>query len=243
MTILQIIKNHFELFEQTILNQAWIRTKIISFSTDFRTRWMLCAIILYLNFRVYYFTPQRYSKKKKCFWIFPIKCSTKYLIIFSLIVIINFAFMYYLWKQNPLYELSEYRLKLMFVIITMIFLFILENIFLNTEHIVKNKKDTFNPPTKVCSLKSRIITSLLLIGLLLYQFSIEYILGSTGPAPEFHTNYILNKFMGFKETFADKIIFFSGWSKAIEIIIHLILLVITILYYPCKYNLPRSWNY
>ena len=77
----------------------------------------------------------------------------------------------------------------------------------------------------------------------MYQFSIEYISGSTGAAPEIHINYFLNRFMGFKETFEDKLIFFSGWSKAIEIIIHLILFVLTILYYPCKYNLPRSWNY
>ena len=243
MTILQTIQNHLDLFQQTLFNQEWIKKKIISFSSDIKTRWVLCAIILYLNFKIYYNTPQRYSKKKKCLWFVPIRCNTKYLIVFSLILIIKFSFMYYLLKKNPFFEISEYRLRVLFIFITIGFLFILDNIYFNTTHTVKTNKDNFNPPLEVYPVRKRILLSLLILITLIYQFSIEYILGHTGESPEYKLNYILNRFQGFKDTTEDKIIFFSGWSKILEIIIHSILFMLNILYYPCKYNLPRSWNY
>ena len=228
---------HLELYSDTIFNYEWVKNKIVTFSNNTYTRIYLCILIIFSTFLNYQNTIQRHSDEK----IFlNIKYHHLYLLVYSIIIAINILFLFYILEKTSILPYNQPIL----IGCIVLSLFYLYYIYSNTSHITN--QNTFSPPPKLLSYISRIILNLFIILLTLYQFTTEYNLNVKESAGENTLQkYYLNRFGGFvrEDSKKNKILFLSGWSKILEIIIQILLLFITILYKPCKYNLPSSWDF
>ena len=103
----------------------------------------------------------------------------------------------------------------------------------------------FDPPPKLHTYNYRIGLNVFILLLMIYQFIIEYNLNikDSGETNSKLQKYFYNRFGGYRKKKKNKILFFSGWNKSIELIIQIFILFLTITYYPCKYNLPSSWDF
>lgn len=230
------VKAHLELYNQTILNYDWWRNKVVNFSTNINTRIWLVIIIIFLHLYNFYNIPQRLSNEKK---FYKYTYNHHYLLIYSLIIILNVLFLFYILERTETL-VDKYKI---FIAIGLFLLFLLS--YINSENKPTTKTDSFDPPPNMHTYKYRIGINILIIILLIYQFTIEYKLNITNieeNASKLQT-YFYNRFGGYSQERKNKILFYSGWGKFIEIIIQIFILFLTILYYPCKYNLPPSWEF
>lgn len=252
--ILQTIGLHLDLWYQTIFNLNWWKTKTWDILSNSKTRLIIWLLIFILNIIAYLITPQNHSSKTS--WYIPywsyktgwtyyqLSYRNKLRIIAYLIIIIDIGFFYYLTYNNQL--LSSLP-NTIWIGIAILGISIISLIYNKKKPIQKD--GTFNPPPSyIMPQNKRIIVYLALSILYLTHFITEYKLGYV---PE-----IANNLTGFKQTLFSrfhgylptnsrnqKIIFATGWSRLIGLIITFLGLYSTYYFAICPYNLPSSWQY
>jgi hypothetical protein len=230
------LNNHLDLYNQTIFNLDWWKNKIVNFSIDTNTRITLAIIVIILQLYNFYNIPQRLSNEKK---ILKYTYNNHYLLIYSLVIILNVLFLFYILEKTETL-VDKYKI---IGGIGLFLLFLL--IYINSRDEPTTKTDTFDPPPKkIHTYKYRIGLNIFIMILIMYQFIIEYNLN----IPNLEENsklqkYFYNRFGGYSLERKNKVLFFSGWGKFIELIIQIFIIILTITYYPCKYNLPSSWEF
>ena len=156
-----------------------------------------------------------------------------------MIILINTLFIFYILESNNIINDNPKFFTSIFVIQFIILLYLYKE-YNNTERTIM-----FDPPPKLDTYNSRIIFNIVILVIMLYQFGVEYNLNINDLGDSKLQKYFLNRFGGFTKEMEKKkkILFTSGWSKFIQIIIQIYLLVTTINYNPCKYNLPKSFDF
>jgi hypothetical protein len=229
------VNEHLDLYMKTILNYDWWKNNIVSFSINPYNRIYISLLVILLSFYNFYNTPQRLSSKKKLFY----KYHHHYLFIYVVIILINTLFVFYLVESNNIIN-DNPKFFITIFVTQLLILYYLYNQHNNTERTIM-----FDPPPKLYSYNSRIILNIIILIIILYQFIVEYNLNINNLGDNKLQTYFLNRFGGFSKEMGkkEKLIFTSGWSKLLQIIIQLYLLSITINYNPCKYNLPKSFDF
>ena len=229
---MNVVNKHLEFYNDTIFNKKWVLEHYKSITESENLRWGLWLFIVILMYVSYFQSLQRLSKKKI---IYKFNYKHLYFIIFSLLQTFNFLFFLYLWDKIPLFTIPK-KIWLLGVLALLIFV----NYKIYSTYNTVKKNNTFNTPPKFYQKLTRTIINVIILILLLVQFFLEYKTHiSSDVTNEFKNKYITSRFGGIK----NKKIFMCGWSKVIQIIFQISILIITINYYPCKYNLPDSWHF
>ena len=232
---MEVINEHLDLYMKTVLKYDWWKNKIIDFSINPYNRIYISVLVILLSYYNFYNTPQRLSNKKKLFY----RYHHQYLFVYTLVIICNTLFIFYLLETNNIIN-DNPKFFITIFIVQFIILY-----YLYKQHRKTERTIMFDPPPKLDSYNSRLIINIVILVIMLYQFIIEYNLNINNLGDSKLQKYFLNRFGGYLKEMQkkEKILFISGWSKMLQIIIQLYLLTVTIFYNPCKYNLPKSYDF
>ena len=218
--IIQKIKPYTDTIQNTILSSP---ANTENFLLKPSTRWILALLIVILNINSYNQTKQKHSSKQ-C--IVFVNCKIYYTIIFLLLIIINSLFFYYL-ENNASLGLPKYS----WTIISVIALLAIYNIFESTEII---EKDGLFYPSPFFRKFINISYNLILFILSSLSTLIEYYLLNINNNNKNNNNNNTKKESNLNSYILK--------LKILEVIIHFINLIYSIIFTTCKYNLPNTWR-
>jgi len=237
---------HLDLYAQTIFNYDWLKKNIWEVLTKDNTRIGLMVVIIILHLLIYRSTPQRHSGKTaftipkynlKKGWIkHHVQNTTKYYLIYLLILFLDVCFFFYL-----LYNLN--RISKQFLLIPLFIFIVVYNIRQNTKTVIE--MNSYIPsPSYIPEKKKRVGLHLFLLVLYIIQFLIEFVLTFKPQTMNTLKDLIVSRFGSFeKGNLIKKIAWICGWSRFIGLIIEVISFNTTNYFAACKYNLPNSWYF
>lgn len=221
-TISELILQKIKIVIDPIINAiSSTPNKTEDFLLQPKTRWILAVLIVILNVNSYNQTKQKHSSNN-CLPL--ISCKIYYVILFFLLIIINTIFFYYLEKKVNV-GLPKYS----WAILSIIAFMAIYNIFESSKIIEKDGNFHISPFAR----KFIIVSS----NLFLFLFS------SLSTLIEFHATNIKNiDNNNNANANNNSTLQIIPKIKLVEVVIHFINLISSIVFVTCKYNLPNTWR-